>query len=134
MKKATVEIVHPLVTPGLGNAAFVHLAEEATDQIVARRAFVWSAAAVFVALGSFSLKGNYDVVKKFLPRLKLVHLAASLGSVNTLAGPPRTTSHVELSEAQRKLLGIPESLIRYSVGIENVEDLMNDLGSALDAL
>ena len=88
----------------------------------------------FGGMMSFSLKGNYDVVKKFLPRLKLVHLAASLGSVNTLAGPPRTTSHVELSEAQRKLLGIPESLIRYSVGIENVEDLMNDLGSALDAL
>ena len=83
---------------------------------------------------SFSLKGNYDVVKKFLPRLKLVHLAASLGSVNTLAGPPRTTSHVELSEEQRRLLGIPESLIRYSVGIENVEDLINDLDNALTSL
>ena len=75
-----------------------------------------------------------DVVKKFLPRLKLVHLAASLGSVNTLAGPPRTTSHVELSEEQRRLLGIPESLIRYSVGIENVEDLINDLDNALTSL
>jgi cystathionine gamma-synthase len=48
-----------------------------------------------------------------------------------LAGPPRTTSHVELTEEQRALLGIPESLIRYSVGIENVEDLINDLEQAL---
>jgi len=64
----------------------------------------------------------------------LVHLAASLGSVSTLAGPPRTTSHVELTEAQRKLLGIPESLIRYSVGIENVDDLLQDLATALASL
>ena len=83
---------------------------------------------------SFSLKGSYEEVKKFLPRLKLVHLAASLGSVSTLAGPPRTTSHVELTEEQRRLLGIPESLIRYSVGIENVEDLIGDLDSALASL
>ncbi|TDE10468.1 cystathionine gamma-synthase family protein [Dyadobacter psychrotolerans] len=80
---------------------------------------------------SFSLKGSYDSVKTFLPKLKLVHLAASLGSVSTLAGPPRTTSHVELSEEQRALLGIPESLIRYSVGIENVEDLIADIEQAL---
>jgi cystathionine gamma-synthase len=83
---------------------------------------------------SFSLDGGYDLVKKFLPSLKLVHLAASLGSVSTLAGPPRTTSHVELTEEQRKLLGIPESLIRYSVGIENVDDLLSDLDNALKSL
>lgn len=88
----------------------------------------------FGGMMSFSLNGNYDDVKKFLPKLKLVHLAASLGSVSTLAGPPRTTSHVELSEEQRKLLGIPESLIRYSVGIENPEDLIGDLDSALNLL
>jgi cystathionine gamma-synthase len=88
----------------------------------------------FGGMMSFSIKGGYDEVKKFLPRLKLVHLAASLGSVSTLAGPPRTTSHVELTEEQRKLLGIPESLIRYSVGIENVEDLINDLDNALASI
>jgi cystathionine gamma-synthase len=85
----------------------------------------------FGGIMSFSLVGGYDLVKKFLPKLKLVHLAASLGSVSTIAGPPRTTSHVELSEGQRKLLSIPESLIRYSVGIENVEDLLEDLDAAL---
>ncbi|GAB3319128.1 methionine gamma-lyase [Larkinella ripae] len=83
---------------------------------------------------SFSLKGNYEDVKTFLTSLRFVHLAASLGSVSTLAGPPRTTSHVELTEAQRAQLGIPESLIRYSVGIENVEDLIADLEQALAAI
>jgi cystathionine gamma-synthase len=80
---------------------------------------------------SFALDGGYDLVEKFLPSLRLVHLAASLGSVSTMAGPPRTTSHVELTEEQRALLGIPESLIRYSVGIEAVDDLLNDLEEAL---
>ncbi len=88
----------------------------------------------FGGMMSFALDGGYDLVEKFLPKLKLVHLAASLGSVSTLAGPPRTTSHVELTEEQRRLLGIPESLIRYSVGIENVEDLLGDLESALKAM
>lgn len=88
----------------------------------------------FGGIMSFSLNGGYELVKKMLPKLKLVHLAASLGSVSTLAGPPRTTSHVELTEAQRAMLGIPESLIRYSVGIENVGDLLGDLEQALAAL
>jgi cystathionine gamma-synthase len=85
----------------------------------------------FGGMMSFSLNGGWDLVKKFLPSLKLVHLGASLGSVSTLAGPPRTTSHVELTEAQRKSLGIPESLIRYSVGIEDVDDLLEDLENGL---
>jgi cystathionine gamma-synthase len=88
----------------------------------------------FGGIMSFALDGGYDLVKKLLPRLKLVHLAASLGSVSTLAGPPRTTSHVELTEAQRALLGIPEGLIRYSVGIENVNDLLEDLDQGLRSL
>ncbi len=85
----------------------------------------------FGGMMSFSLKDGWNAVKKFLPALKLAHLAASLGSVSTLAGPPRTTSHVELTEEQRRQLGIPEGLLRYSVGIENVDDLLNDLQQAL---
>lgn len=80
---------------------------------------------------SFSLKGDYDSVKTLLHNLSFVHLAASLGSVSSLAGPPRTTSHVELTTEQRKQLGISETLIRYSVGIENSDDLIDDLKSAL---
>jgi cystathionine gamma-synthase len=83
---------------------------------------------------SFSLQGGYAAVETLLPRLKFAHLAANLGSISTLAGPPGTTSHVELSVEQRKALGIPESLIRYAVGIENPEDLVADLGQALASL
>jgi len=88
----------------------------------------------FGGIMSFELQGSYEAVKRFLPSLKLVHLAASLGSVSTLAGPPRTTSHVELTEEQRRQLGIPESLIRYSVGIENADDLISDLNAGLAAI
>ena len=62
-----------------------------------------------------------------------MHLAAHLGGVETIAGPPRTTSHVELTTVERSALGISENLIRYSVGIENSEDLISDLSAALDA-
>ena len=85
----------------------------------------------FGGMLSFALDGGYNLVEKFLPSLKLVHLAASLGSVSTLAGPHRTTSHFELTESQRAILGIPESLIRYSVGIESVDDLLQDLEDGL---
>ncbi len=83
---------------------------------------------------SFELEGGYENVKTLLHNMKFIHLAASLGSVSTLAGPPRTTSHVELSEKQRKQLGISESLVRYSVGIENSEDLIEDLNQALELI
>jgi cystathionine gamma-synthase len=83
---------------------------------------------------SFALRGGFDAVRAFLPRLRFAHRAASLGSVGTLVGPPRTTSHVELSAAEREAAGIPESLVRYSAGIENAEDLLADLEQALAAV
>ena len=68
---------------------------------------------------SFSLRGGFDAVKRVLPRLRLAHLAANLGAVETLAGVPATTSHVECTAEERAALGIPEGLVRYSVGIED---------------
>lgn len=81
---------------------------------------------------SFSLKGDYNSVKFLLENLKYAHLAASLGSVGTLIGTPKTTSHVETSFEEMKKLGIPENLIRCAVGIENIEDLINDFKLALE--
>jgi cystathionine gamma-synthase len=81
---------------------------------------------------SFILAGNnFDTVRDFLPRLRLAHAAANLGAVETIVGPPATTSHVECTREEREAMGIPESLIRYSVGIEDVKDLIADLDSAL---
>ncbi len=79
---------------------------------------------------SFGLEGGYDAVKRVLPRLRLAHRAANLGAVETIAGPPATTSHVECSADERAAMGIPEGLIRYSVGIEDPHDLMADLAAA----
>ncbi len=81
---------------------------------------------------SFVIKGGFDSVKAFLPRLHYAHLAANLGAVETVAGPPSTTSHVESTKQERMAAGIPEALIRYSVGIEDAEDLIADLRQALD--
>lgn len=83
---------------------------------------------------SFALKGGYEAVKAFLPRLRFAHRAANLGSVETIVGPPATTSHVEVSAPDRAAMGIPEALVRYSAGIENLQDLIADLDQALSGM
>ncbi len=86
----------------------------------------------FGGMLSFILKGNdFDTVRQFLPRLRYAHAAANLGAVETIVGPPATTSHVECTREEREAMGIPESLIRYSAGIEDTEDLIADLKQAL---
>jgi cystathionine gamma-synthase len=87
----------------------------------------------FGGMLSFSLVGGYEAVKEFLPRLHLAHRAANLGAVETTVGPPATTSHVESSALEREAMGIPESLVRYSTGIEHTDDLISDLEHALSA-
>ncbi|MGD8806564.1 MAG: PLP-dependent transferase, partial [Chloroflexota bacterium] len=83
---------------------------------------------------SFMLRGDdFDSVRAFLPRLRYAHAAANLGSVETIVGPPATTSHVECTREERAAMGIPETLIRYSTGIEDPDDLIADLDQALAA-
>jgi cystathionine gamma-synthase len=83
---------------------------------------------------SFMLLGGFEAVRRMLPRLRLAHRAANLGAVETIAGPPATTSHVECTAEEREAMGIPEGLIRYSVGIEDPDDLIADLEGALAAV
>jgi cystathionine gamma-synthase len=85
----------------------------------------------FGGMLSFELVGGFEQVRAVLPRLRLAHRAANLGAVETVVAPPRTGSHVELTEAERAALGIPEGLIRYSTGIEDPDDLLADLEAAL---
>ena len=87
----------------------------------------------FGGMLSFGHEGGFEAVKRVLPRLKLAHRAANLGAVETVAGPPATTSHVECTPEERAAMGIPEGLIRYSVGIEGAGDLIADLEQALTA-
>lgn len=86
----------------------------------------------FGGMLSFTLQGGFDAVRAFVPHLNYAHAAANLGAVETVVGPPATTSHVECDERERAAMGIPESLIRYSVGIEDVDDLIADLEQAID--
>jgi cystathionine gamma-synthase len=83
---------------------------------------------------SFAVKGGLDAIKVFLPKLKYAHMAANLGCVETVVGPPVTTSHVECSAEERAAAGIPEGLVRYSAGIEDIEDLIADMEQALEYL
>lgn len=85
----------------------------------------------FGGMLSFQLKGDFDTVRTFLPRLKYAHRAANLGAVETVVAPPATGSHVELTAEERAAMGIPETLVRYSVGIEEPDDLIADLEQAL---
>ena len=86
----------------------------------------------FGGILSFVAKGDsFEDACRVLSRLQLARKAANLGSVETIAGTPATTSHVECTPEERRAMGIPESLIRYSVGIEDVEDLKADLDQAL---
>jgi cystathionine gamma-synthase len=83
---------------------------------------------------SFSVKAGLPGIKRFLPELRYAHRAANLGCVETVVGPPSVTSHVECSAEERAAAGIPEGLVRYSTGIEDVEDLIGDLEQALSTI
>ncbi len=86
------------------------------------------------AMLSFALKGGLKDACNLLPHLVYANKAANLGPVETIYGLPRTTSHVEVTEQERAALGIPEGLVRVSVGIEDTEDLIWDISQALDRL
>jgi cystathionine gamma-synthase len=83
---------------------------------------------------SFSVRGGLEAIRVFLPRLRFAHRAANLGCVETVVGPPSVTSHVECTAEERAAAGIPEGLVRYSTGIEDVSDLIADLEQALAAM
>jgi cystathionine beta-lyase/cystathionine gamma-synthase len=82
---------------------------------------------------SFDL-GSMATATTFLKRLCLCTLAESLGGVETLISHPATMSHASLPREQRDLLGIPDGLLRLSVGIEDAEDIIADLDQAFTGL
>lgn len=83
---------------------------------------------------SFAVKGGLEAIARFLPRLRYAYMAANLGQVETVVGPPAVTSHVECTEEERAAAGIPEGLVRYAAGIEDLDDLKADLEQALAVL
>lgn len=87
----------------------------------------------FGSMISFEL-GSYDNAKKFLDRVRLCSLAESLGGVETLISHPVSMTHGSVPEEMRKRLGITPGLVRISVGIEDLEDLVADLGNAFEGV
>ncbi|MFM9020457.1 MAG: trans-sulfuration enzyme family protein [Sediminibacterium sp.] len=83
------------------------------------------------ALLSFELKGGLDVGKQFINRLQLCSRAVSLGTPDTLLSHPASMSHFGIPPEERKAYGITDGLIRMSVGIENIQDILTDLDQAL---
>jgi cystathionine beta-lyase/cystathionine gamma-synthase len=85
----------------------------------------------FGGMLSFEIEGGVDAAARFLERLTIPISAPSLGSVESLVTRPATTSHVGLPPDERRKIGISDSLVRLSIGIEDPEDLIEDLGRAL---
>lgn len=81
---------------------------------------------------TFFIKGGLEESKKFFANLKLFTLAESLGGYESLAELPSVMTHASIPEETRLRLGITDSLIRLSVGLENVDDLIDDLDNALE--
>jgi len=85
----------------------------------------------FGAIISFELKGDISAAVRFLESLKIISIAESLGAVESLIEHPATMTHSSVPESERSKIGISNTLIRLSVGIEDVNDLIGDIKQAL---
>jgi len=86
----------------------------------------------FGAMLSVELRGGFRAGKRFVERVQVATLAVSLGGAETLVQHPASMSHGPLTEAERKRSGISEGLVRVSVGLEDVEDLIEDFDAAIE--
>ncbi|WP_233900923.1 trans-sulfuration enzyme family protein [Tenacibaculum piscium] len=81
---------------------------------------------------AFEIKGGINAGRKFLNSIKMCSLSANLGDTRTIITHPASTTHSKLSEIDRLEVGITDGLVRCSVGLENVIDIINDLKQALE--
>ena len=88
----------------------------------------------FGSMISFELKGGLDAGKVLMNNVKLAILAVSLGGVETLIQHPASMTHSKVSHDAKVKAGISDGLVRYSVGIEDVDDLIDDLKEGLDKI
>ena len=80
---------------------------------------------------SFEVKGGVDAGRKFLNSIKMCSLSANLGDARSIVTHPASTTHSKLSVEDRLETSITDGLIRVSVGLENVNDIIEDLNQAL---
>ena len=82
---------------------------------------------------AFEIKGGIEAGRNFLNKIIMCSLSANLGDTRTIVTHPASTTHSKLSEEERQAVGITAGLVRCSVGLENVEDIINDLKQALNS-
>jgi methionine-gamma-lyase len=80
---------------------------------------------------SFGLKGGFEAGKTMMDSVKLALLAVSLGGIETLIQHPASMTHSKMTRQAKEHAGISDGLVRLSVGIENVDDIIRDLDQAL---
>jgi O-succinylhomoserine sulfhydrylase len=78
-----------------------------------------------------TLKGGYEAAKKFLDKLQMIKISPNLGDARTIATHPASSTHCKLSEEEKLAVGISQGLVRISIGLENKEDILNDILGAL---
>ncbi|MBR3139807.1 MAG: O-acetylhomoserine aminocarboxypropyltransferase/cysteine synthase, partial [Methanobrevibacter sp.] len=83
---------------------------------------------------SFGLKSGYDGALKFIENVELISFLANIGDAKSLVTHPASTTHSQLSEEQQLSTGVTPDLIRFSVGIEDIEDILFDVDQALDKI
>jgi O-acetylhomoserine (thiol)-lyase len=85
------------------------------------------------SLMAFGIKGGYPAAVKFYDALKLVTRLVNLGDAKTLSCHPASTTHRQLSPSEQKAAGVTPEMIRLSIGIEHIDDILADLDQALEA-
>ena len=88
----------------------------------------------FGSMIAFELKGGFDAGRKLMDHVRLATLAVSLGGVETLIEHPASMTHASMSREARAAAGFADGLVRYSVGIEDADDLIADLEQALESV
>jgi O-acetylhomoserine (thiol)-lyase len=115
---------HKLVTwvkyPSLASSPYCALAKKYLPK---------GAGAVF----SFGIKGGYDAGRKFIDGVQLFSHLANVGDARSLVIHPSSTTHQQLSEAEQQAAGVTADMVRLSIGLEDIEDILWDLDQALEA-
>jgi len=86
---------------------------------------------MFGGMVSVLTDGNIEKVKKILNKFEVFTLAESLGGVESLVSHPATMTHASIPKEKREALGVKDGLIRLSIGLETIDDILSDLNNAL---
>ena len=81
---------------------------------------------------TFEVKGGLQQGRDFLDAMQMLSLSANLGDTRTIVTHPASTTHAKLSEEDRQEIGITNGLIRVSVGLEHIDDIISDIANALE--